>query len=311
MTPDEYTISEFFLDVDDGHQLYIQDWGNKKAKLPIIFLHGGPGGHCKDRHKGVFDPTRQRVIFFDQRGAGKSLPYGSLENNTTKHIVEDIEKIANHLNIKQFILTGGSWGSALALFYGLTHPQRVKAMVLSGIWTGSKQENDWIDKGLFKTFMPDAWEKYVRSVPKSYQPDPSSYHFPRILGDNQRAVKESGYAYENLEGAVIALDDRFTPDSFDDYDPAGIRIEVSYLVNTCFMPDRYILNNSHKLKMPIWLVQGRYDMVCPPKTAYELSQKIPQAELIFTISGHHQERESWNVIRSLLLQLSGATDEKD
>lgn len=305
MTPDQYTISEQMLDVGEGHTLYVQDWGNKAAETPIIFLHGGPGGQVKDGQKQLFDPTRERVIFFDQRGCGQSIPYGSLDHNTTADIIDDISKIADKLQLEKFILVGGSWGSALAFFYGLTHPERVAAMVLHGIWTSSKKENDWLDKGGFRTFYPDAWQRYVKSVPTEYRDDPSSYHFPRILSDDLDASKLSAYAYENLEGSAMSLDDRFTPDSLEEFDPAGIRLEVSYLTNLCFMPDRYILDNAKKLKMPIYMVQGRYDMVCPPQTAYELHQKLPDSELIWTISGHRSERESWTVIRTLLLQLSG------
>jgi len=304
MTPDNYTIQETFVEVGDGYTLYVHEWGNKAATTPVLFLHGGPGGQCRDSHKGVFDPTRQRVIFFDQRGCGRSLPYGSLDHNTTQNIIEDIEKILEHLGVSSVILHGGSWGSALALFYGLAHSEHVKAMVLHGIWTSSKAENAWLDKGGFQTFYPDSWQRYAATVPTKYRHDPSSYHFPRILGDDPEAAKQSGYAYENLEGSAIALDSRSTPDKYEEFDPAGIRIEVYYLVNQCFMPERYILDNAAKLTMPIYLVQGRYDMVCPPMTAYELHQKLPTSELIWTISGHKAERESWNLMRTLMLQLT-------
>jgi len=304
MSPDQYTLSELMLPVGNGHTLYVQEWGNKNVQTPILFLHGGPGGSCKDRHKQIFNPARERVIFFDQRGCGKSTPYGSLEHNQTKYIVEDIEKILSRLGVESVILHGGSWGCALALFYGLAHPPRVKAMVLHGIWTSTQSENDWLDKGGFRTFYPEVWEQYAASVPSKYRHDPSSYHFPRILGNDPEAIKASGYAYESLEGSAISLDDRFTPDNFDEFDPSGIQMEAYYLTNLCFMPDRYILDNASKLTMPIWLVQGRYDMVCPPTTAYELHKALPQSELLWTMNGHKAEHESWNLMRTLMLQLS-------
>ena len=161
MTPDKYTISESMLDVDNGHQLYIHDWGNQTAVKPIVFLHGGPGGSTKDHHKTSFDPTEQRVIFFDQRGCGRSLPLGSLSNNTTDDLIEDIEIIADHLNLKTFIINGGSWGSCLALAYSLAHPERVTALVLRGIFTGSQSEIDWLDSGKFRTFFPEVWAQYL------------------------------------------------------------------------------------------------------------------------------------------------------
>lgn len=307
MTPDKHTNQELFVEVSDGHELYVHDWGNKDAKQVIFMLHGGPGSGCSDRHKGQFDPSRQRVIFHDQRGSGRSLPAGSLEDNTTQKLVEDISVIADKLGVKKFILTGGSWGSTLALAYGLKHPQRVEAMVLDGIFTGSQAEIDWIDKGYFETFYPEAWEAFRQTTPKSQQKNPSSYHFKRILQDDEQAAKESAYLYGNLEGSLASLDDRFTPSAFDDYNPNGTRIEVYYLANRCFMPDRHILENAHKLTMPIWLVQGRYDMVCPPVTAYELHQRLPHSELFFTTSGHRGEREAWNVERAILLQLTAHT----
>lgn len=303
MSPDEFTNQEFLLKVSDGHQIYVHDWGNRRQSQPILFLHGGPGGQVDNGHRLNFDPNIERVIFFDQRGCGKSLPYGSLDNNTTSDIVSDIIKIAAKLNIDQFVITGNSWGSTLALFFALAHPERVKAMVISGIWTGSKTEIDWLDRGGFKQFFPDAWQKYLMSVPQKHRTNPSKYHFARILGKSGSVSDKSAYAYANLEASVMALDDRYQAEEVSSFDASGTRIEVHYLNNGCFMPDNYILNNAATLTMPIWLVQGRYDMVCPPATAYKLSQLLPNSHLILTTSGHKSEHESWNLKRSLLLQI--------
>lgn len=304
MTPDAHTIHETFIDVGNGHTLYVQDWGSTDAKTPILFLHGGPGGGCNDTHKRSFDPTRQRVIFFDQRGAGKSLPYGSLEHNTTTDLVEDIEKIAQHFKLRHFILNGGSWGSCLALAYALQHPQRVSAMVLTGIFTGSQAEIRWIDDGGFRNFFPDVWQAYLDHTPKAHQHNPSQYHYEQALHGNEAAAKASAYAYACLEGALLSLDDRFAPKGFEEYDPTSSRLELHYLAHACFLPERYILEHAHLLKMPVWLVQGRYDFVCPPSTAHELHQALGDSQLILTTSGHRSERENWNVIRTILLQLT-------
>ncbi|HSX04907.1 MAG TPA: alpha/beta fold hydrolase [Candidatus Saccharimonadales bacterium] len=306
MTPDAHTIQETFLEVGDGHTLYVHDWGNRAAKTPIITLHGGPGSQARDSHKRLYDPARQRVIFFDQRGCGRSLPYGSLEHNTTQQLIEDISKIADHLKIKQFILAGGSWGSCLALAYALEHPERVAAMALNGIFTGSQAEIDWLDGGLFRTFYPDVWDRYLAATPKAHHKDPGAYHYQRVMGGDPDAARESGHAYETLEGSVLALDDRFMPSDLATYDPSGIRIEMHYMQKRCFMPDRHILDSAHRLTMPIWLVQGRYDMVCPPAAAYELHQKLPNGELVLTTSGHRPEHETSSVLRTVLLQLSQA-----
>jgi len=305
MTPDEFTIKESFLDVGDGHQLYIQDWGNPAAKTPILFLHGGPGGGCKDKYKQTFDPSVQRVIFHDQRGSGRSLPYGSLEHNTTQDLIEDIEKLAKYLRLERFVVTGGSWGSSLALYYAIQYPERVTAMVLYGVLTLAQNEIDWLDKGRFQTFFPDAWENYLSATPKTHHSDPASYHFKRILGADPETAKASAYAYSNLEGSIAFLDDRFTPQAYDEFDPAAITIEVHYMAHQCFLPDRYVFDHAQKLTMPIWLVQGRYDFVAPPMVAYELHRELPDSQLLWTVSGHASSREAWNVKRTIFLQLAG------
>ncbi|HSX08147.1 MAG TPA: alpha/beta fold hydrolase [Candidatus Saccharimonadales bacterium] len=305
MTPDAHTIQELFLEVGDGHQLYVQDWGAADATTPIVYLHGGPGSGCSNKHRQSFDPKKQRVIFFDQRGCGRSLPYGSLEHNTTADLVEDIEKIAVHLKLDTFVITGGSWGSCLAFAYALKYPARVKAMALRGIFTGTKEEASWLDNGDFRAFYPDIWDAYLAKTPKSHQANPSKYHAERILHGDEAAARDSGYAYECLEGALLSLDDRFMAPGPEDYDPAGVRIETAYLQNGCFMPDKYILHNAHKLKMPIWLVQGRYDMVCPPITAYNMHQALPNSHLIWTIAGHHgSDRSTYDAMHAILLQLT-------
>lgn len=304
MTPDKYTIKEFFLDVGDGHELYVQDWGNPKAKTPIVFLHGGPGSGVKDAHRGQFVPAQHRVIFFDQRGSGQSIPKGSLRNNTTQDLIEDIEKIAKRLKLDHFVLTGGSWGSCLSLTYALKYPKRVEAMVLRGIFTGSKVEIDWLDKGGFRTFFPDVWDGFVAQTPKRATADPTSYHYKRILSKEESAAKASAYVYSNVEGALLSLDDRYTPEDPENYDPTTATTEAYYLSQHCFLPDKYILGSAHKLKMPVWLIQGRYDMVCPPITAYELHKRLPNSHLIWTIAGHGNDRPNYDVSRTILTQWS-------
>lgn len=304
MTPDAYTIREILIEVGGGHTLYVQEWGNPAVKTPIVFLHGGPGGSVKDGQKELFDPKHERVVFFDQRGCGKSLPWGSLEHNTTQDLVEDIEKIARRLKLDQFMLTGGSWGSCLALAYTLKYPQRAVAMVLNGIFTGTQSEIDWLDKGRFASHFPDIWNAYLASTPKSHHANPSAYHFGRVLGGDEQAAKFSAYTYENVEAALLKLDDRYTPEAYADYNPGGMKLEIHYLANRCFLADHYILDHAAELTMPLWLVQGRYDMVCPPVTAYELHKRVPGSNLIWTVSGHKTERESWTAVRTILLQLS-------
>lgn len=304
MTPDQYTNKEFFIEVGDGHQLYVHDWGNPKG-LPVVFLHGGPGGSVNDKDKARFDPKIHHVIFFDQRGCGKSLPYASLKHNTTDDLVEDIRRIANQAKFKQFVIVGGSWGACLALAYGVKYPKSVLSLVIDGVFTGSHKEIDYLDKGGFKSHFPDAWDRYLSTVPKANRNDPSGYHYKRMIGEDEKAAKESACAYQNLEMALLSLDDRFVPNSADDptYDPSGIKIEAHYMQNACFMPDGHILNNAHRLTMPIWMVQGRYDMVCPPMAAYELNKRLANGHLVLTISNHRREHESSAILHTILLQL--------
>ncbi len=292
MNEDEYTNQSFMLDVGHGHELWVHDWGNKQAKTPIFFLHGGPGSQCKDKHKLAFDPTTQRVIFHDQRGAGQSTPLGRWHHNTTQDLSEDINRIADKLGVKQFIITGSSWGSTLALYYTIENPNRIKAVVVGGIWGASKAENAYMNGGTWRTHFPELWDWYVSTVPQEYRSNPSAYHFERALGDDPTAAAESARVFGDMEAGLISLDDRHILTTAKDYDPSGTLIEMRYMAKQCFMPDRFILKNAHKLTMPVYIVQGRYDFVCPPATAYELCQTAPNAHLTWVASGHAAEHET-------------------
>ncbi|MEO6761108.1 MAG: alpha/beta fold hydrolase [Candidatus Saccharimonadales bacterium] len=303
MENDPNIIRQFKLKVSDGHTLQVWDWGNPEAATPIIVLHGGPGSQTGARHVAAFNPKLDRVILFDQRGCGLSTPYGSLESNTTKDSISDISAIADELKISKFILHGNSWGSTLALAYGVAHPERVSSMVIGGVFTGSKREAGWLDNGGFRTFYPDVWQAYLDRTPEEYRKNPSNYNFDKVLNGTAKQQKLSAYAYECLEASVIKLDDRFSSESFDEYDPAGMRIEMYYMKNGCFMPDEFIFKNTNKLTMPVYIVQGRYDMVCPPETAWRLHNLLPKSELYWSISGHAIEHENQNIFSSIFARL--------
>lgn len=305
MTPDAFTIQEKYLAVGDGHELYVHEWGNRAADIPIFFLHGGPGAGCNDGHKQLFDPTVQRVIFHDQRGCSKSKYSDALAANTTQTLVEDIKKIADDLHIEQCIIVGGSWGSCLALSYALTYPASVKAMVLRGIFTGSHAEIAWLDNGGYRHSYPDVWDRYLAATPTAFHDNPSAYHFKMIEAGTPEQKKQSAYAYECMEYALISLDDRFSAPDYKTYDPRNITVEMYFLKNKCFMPDNYLLDNAHTLEMPIWIVHGRYDMICPAVSAYKLSQKLPNGHLIWTVAGHSSSnRPNFDAVRNVTLQLS-------
>jgi proline iminopeptidase len=305
MTPDEFTNQEFFLDVGNGHRLYVHDWGNPKAKVPILLLHGGPGDGTKDGAKILFNSSEQRVIFFDQRGAGRSLPYGSREHNTTPKLISDIEKIRNHLGVSEIILAGGSWGSMLALCYAIAHPKQVKGMVISGIWTGTQDESAFIDEGQVNLFFPEVWQRYLERTPAKYRSKPTAYHFKKALHGTAAQQKASSFAYQSLVYGSLQLN--YYPsfiNNYAEYEPSGFQIAIHYLADQCFLPDNYIQKNIDKLTMPVWMVQGRYDMICPPITAYRLNEKLPNSRLMMAVAGHRSEHETWNLMRTLLLQMA-------
>jgi proline iminopeptidase len=295
MIPDQFTNNETQLKVSDEHTLYVCDWGNSKIKVPFIYLHGGPGAPTSETKKRLFDPLKHRVIFFHQRGVGLSTPFGQLEGNTTQDLIEDIGKLADSLGIDKFILAGGSWGSFLSLAYSIKNPDRVAGMVINGIFLNSKDDIKWIDQGGFRTIFPDAWMKLIDSTPEEFKGEPVIYHMKKAMSDDEQA-KQSAYIYSQLELSLIRLDDRPLVEDYANFDPASIRIEINYLLNNCFVDENYIIDNTNKLDMPVWLIQGRYDMVCPAVNAFNLHQKLPNSKLIWTQDGHSMGHEGSNLL---------------
>lgn len=291
------------LDVGDGHRLYVHDWGNAEATMPIVFLHGGPGTGCSDRHKQRFDPRINRVIFHDQRGSGRSTPYGELSGNDTYALADDIERIADKLQLDSFVLTGGSWGSCLALVYAIKHPERVSKLILSGVFTGSQAEINWMNRGLFKLYYPDVWQAFIAAVPADNRSDPTAYHISRLFADNTATAQASAHALSNLEGALLSLDDRRTPQPLtEDFDLVPTQLEAHYMRHGYFIPDNFIPDNAPNITTPTWLVQGRYDMLCPPITAFKLHRQIKHSRLLWTMAGHGNDRSTFDVLRTLYLQ---------
>jgi len=305
MTPDDNTIQELFLDVGDGHKLYVHDWGKKTAKVPIIFLHGGPGNGVDNGDKKKFDPKNHRVIYFDQRGAGKSTPTASLAENTSEHLVADIDKIADHLNIDKFVLVGGSWGSTLSLMYAIAHPNRVAAIVIDGVFTATKAENDWLENGGWQAFFPDVWQEFIESIPEAERQNPCKYLYEQVLSDDKEVAKKAAYKFNSMELAILKLDDKYLPGDYEKYDPSATIIEAHYLSNSCFIPERFMQHNAPNLKVRVYIVQGRYDLICPPQTAFELDQLLPNSQLVWTINGHLRQHEASTVQRLLINKAVG------
>jgi proline iminopeptidase len=298
MTPDTFTNEELILEVGDGHSLYVHDWGRKDVETPIIFLHGGPGGGCNDGHKGYFNPEKHRVLFFDQRGSGRSLPYGSVDNNTTLKLAEDITKILEHFKLEKVILFGRSWGSTLALVYAIQNPDRVSAIVTGGVWLGNKAEAALEERtNVSQLFYPEKWVEIDSSQ------DMLSL-WKSVLSDDEETGKRAAYSLAQLLCAQLRLDDRGKAPDYATFDPSSLRIEASYKTHDWFLKENYILDNTDKLTMPVWIVQGRYDMVCLPRFAHELHQKLTDSHLIWTQGGHSGgDRENWLATKTVLESL--------
>ncbi|HET7673720.1 MAG TPA: alpha/beta fold hydrolase [Candidatus Saccharimonadales bacterium] len=285
LVPDEHTIKEHRIPTADGfHKLYVQEWGNPEG-VPILYLHGGPGAGCRDKHKNLFNPKKHRVVFIDQRGSGNSEPYGSLKENTTPKLVEDIETVREKLGIDKWHVHGTSWGSTLALCYAIKHPGNIKSMVIGGIWLCTPEEIEWLTKGQYRMFYPDAWDRFNQLNPKKDEID--------------------FFAYSSAFIQFYKLDDRTYPLDREKYDDTPLKIEFEYFKHDVHLPKNHIMDNASKISMPVRIVQGRYDFVTPPKAAYELDKKLPDSELFWTVAGHSvSDRGNYDTIRALLSQLN-------
>ena len=280
-----------FLNVSDRHTLYVEQSGNPDGK-PVVFLHGGPGGGTLPLYRQFFDPTRWRIVMFDQRGCGKSTPFAELQDNSTWDLVADIELIREHLGISRWAVFGGSWGSTLALAYASSHPHVCTELFLRGIFLLRKKEIDWFyQEGCSKLF-PDLWESYMRPIPENERDDFVAAYYRRLTSDDPAVRAEAAKAWSVWEGSTSKLSydaaaaARFGDDEFAD---AFARIECHYFMNKGFFTDdNYLLSQVHKIRhVPTVIVHGRYDVVCPVENAWELHKAFPESELhIIADAGH-------------------------
>lgn len=279
------------LKVDGTHELYIEECGNPSGQ-PAVFLHGGPGAGLSPRHRRFFDPDHYRIILFDQRGAGKSTPHASLENNTTWDLVSDIEKIREHLGIKKWLVFGGSWGSTLALSYAQTHPEKVSGLVLRGIFLCRKEEIDWFYQKGCDLIFPDNWEKYESFIPVGERGNMMEAYYKRLTSSDPKMRLEAARLWSTWEGSTIKLiPDPATIGAFDDPHMALsiARIECHFFVNKCwFKTDNQLIENISKIRhIPAVIIHGRYDVVCPVKNAWDLHKAWPESKLeIIADAGH-------------------------
>jgi proline iminopeptidase len=279
------------LKVSKIHELNIEEFGNPDGQ-PALFLHGGPGGGLSKKHHRYFDPNHYRIILFDQRGAGKSTPFASLEENTTWDLVEDIEKIRKFLKIDRWLVFGGSWGSTLALAYAETHPEPVSALVLRGIFLCRREELLWFYQKGCDLIFPDLWEEYERVIPPAERGDMMMAYYKRLTSVDDNVRAEAARAWALWEGKTIKLlPDPEAIDAFgsDQMSMSIARIECHYFVNKCwFREDDQLIRDVGRIRhIPAVIVHGRYDVVCPIKNAWDLHKAWPEAELkIIADAGH-------------------------
>ncbi|HZH90017.1 MAG TPA: prolyl aminopeptidase [Pyrinomonadaceae bacterium] len=279
------------LPVSPVHTLYYEQSGNPEG-LPVVFLHGGPGGGTVPDYRRFFDPAAYRIVLFDQRGSGKSTPHANLEDNTTWHLVADIERIREHLGIDRWLVFGGSWGSTLALAYAQTHPERARALVLRGIFLCRPKEIRWFYQEGASAIYPDAWEHYVKVIPEAERDDLLGAFHRRLTSDDEAVRLEAARAWSVWEGSTSKLypDEDFIAHFGDpQFALAFARIECHYFMNNAFFEtDNYLIENVGKIRhIPAVIVQGRYDVVCPLMSAWELHRAWPEAELrIIPDAGH-------------------------
>lgn len=302
--PEIIPFNTFHLAVSDLHNIYVEQAGNPKGK-PVIFLHGGPGGGITDNHRRYFNPDKYHIILFDQRGAGKSKPLAEIRENSTWDLISDIEKIREHLKIDTWMVFGGSWGSTLALSYAISHPQKVTELVLRGIFLCRPSEIHWLYQDGASQIYPDVYDIYSTFIPENERKNLLYAYHQRVTSLDREVAIASAKVWSKWEAATSYLYyNQEAVDEFNDPDFAisFARIECHYFVNNAFFPtDNYLLENIDKIKnIPTVIVQGRYDLVCPAKSAWELHKALPKSKLIMVPNAGHSASEPG--IRSALIE---------
>lgn len=277
------------LPVDDLHTLYWEECGNPHG-VPVLFLHGGPGGGISPRHRQFFNPEYYRIVLFDQRGAGKSTPLGEYRDNTTQLLISDIEALRVMLDIEQWLVFGGSWGATLALAYGQAHPQRCLGFILRGIFLCTRAEIDWFMYGM-RWFFPEAHAAFVAAIPPQERGDLLQAYKRRLFSDDAQVSLQAARDWSRYEGQCLFLKPQPEMAQVFDDDVVALgvgRLEAHYFLHSGFMEEDQLINNIERIRhLPAVIIQGRYDAVCPPVSAYRLHEAWPQARLqIVADAGH-------------------------
>lgn len=273
----------------EGHAVWFEQSGRRDGE-PVVFLHGGPGSGCVAAHRRFFDPQRWRAILFDQRGCGRSTPLGGVVDNTTAHLVQDMERLRQHLGIKRWTVFGGSWGSTLALAYALRHPERVRALVLRGIFLARRDEIDWFVNGL-RRFLPEVGAHFANLVPEGRRDDALAWYHEAVFGADAGLAVRAARTWSSVESAAMTLTQpgRAAGESpSDEVILAKARVQLHYIASGGFLREAELLEGAAGLAaIPTWIVQGRLDTICPPQTAVELAGAMPHARLqVIEGAGH-------------------------
>ena len=276
----------------DGHQIYYEQCGNPNGK-PAVFLHGGPGGGGSTTVRRFFDPKKYHIVIFDQRGCGRSKPHGCLEKNTTWDLVEDIETLKKILGFKKWLVFGGSWGSTLSLAYSQTYPTSVSEMVLRGIFMLRKKELDWFYQEGASNIFPEAWEKFLEPIDENQRDDLMSAYHKIFKSDNEEKKLAAAIAWSRWEGSTSSLS--YNPDMADSFSNPHFALAFALIENHYFVNKGFLKHENQLIEsgidiirnIPTTIVQGRYDIVCPMTTAWELSKNWPEAKLIVAPSSGH------------------------
>jgi len=302
--PDIKPYVKHNFQVDPTHTLYVEECGTPSG-IPVLFLHGGPGAGLEPYHRRFFDPEKYRMVLFDQRGSGKSTPHASLENNTTQHLVADIEAIRGELKIDKWIVFGGSWGSTLALIYAQTHPEDVLALVLRGIFLCRKKEIEWFYQSGASKIYPDYWQDFIAPVPIDKRNDIVNAYYEILTGSNDIARMAAAKAWSIWEGRTASLAARKEVIDHFSHTRTALSvalIECHYFINNAFMTPNQLIDNIESIRhIPAFIVQGRYDMICPMETAWELHQAWPEAK--FKVVGDAGHAASEKGIISVLVSI--------
>ena len=283
------------MPVSGGHQIYYEQCG-KQGGQAALYLHGGPGGGIEDKNRGYFDPQTYHSVLFEQRGSGRSRPFAGLENNTTQDLIEDIERLRRHAGAERWLVLGGSWGSTLALAYAEAHPERVSALVLRGIFLGEQEEIDWLYRpdGV-AIFYPDIWQEFIEPIPEAERGDLLNAYHRRLMGPDSSERQACAKIWSVWEGSLCRLlPDRDELRRFGEpeFAVALARLEAHYFVNHCFMEEGQLMKHVQRIReIPGIIVQGRYDMVCPPLSAWKLHRAWPASRLDFIGDAGHSASE--------------------